>query len=583
MYGSEIYDIILPDRAADTTKGASNIDFNFEPPLLYYDSTRLLDFSSTNSSVCNSVGELLAYTNGQVIYNQFHKAIADTINYSPDWEYSNAGDNEMAIPYGLLTSQGAIILPMPGNDQYYYAIYTTVNREYNDIYLKHIRISYTLFGVSDDDKEGALLLKDSLILADTLSGSITAIRHGNGRDWWILAPRFTGNQLNIWLLDPGGFHYEGVLSVDYPDNKGIGQIYGSPDGNWLSWFSAEAFTETGGQLFLCQFDRCSGTISNPEFTYVDLSNYRLGFGVSFSNDSRYFYMCNSDFIYQYDLWEENVLNSEQKVATYDGYEYFFPWDTIQPLGRRVNFHAMGLGPDGRIYISPSSAGTRMMSVMHFPEKGGESCDVRQHSLLMPTGFHRGIPNFPNYRLGPLDNSYCDTLGLDNFPISKFRYEVDSSDHLSVYFSDQSYYHPESLLWNFGDGSEEAEERYPTHQYAENGVYEVCLTVENENGKDTTCKTVTIGSTSVSDEVLSTIAEVHLFPNPCQNYFQLTLGNYIPEYGRIEVYNSVGSLVLSDRVFYGNNIYEAMTLAKGTYYAVVKDGAQILKTLIFAKY
>lgn len=32
LYGSESYDIILPERAADTTLGASNIDFNFAPP-----------------------------------------------------------------------------------------------------------------------------------------------------------------------------------------------------------------------------------------------------------------------------------------------------------------------------------------------------------------------------------------------------------------------------------------------------------------------------------------------------------------------------------------------------------------------
>ncbi|MBK7699704.1 MAG: hypothetical protein IPJ39_13695 [Saprospiraceae bacterium] len=62
-----------------------------------------------------------------------------------------------------------------------------------------------------------------------------------------------------------------------------------------------------------------------------------------------------------------------------------------------------------------------MSKIEYPDEAGEACTVLQHSVFMPTGIARGIPNFPHYRLGPLDGSPCDTLGLDNNPIAKYRY------------------------------------------------------------------------------------------------------------------------------------------------------------------
>lgn len=83
------------------------------PPRIYYDPNRFLDFIDVNSSVCDFDGNLLAYTNGMVIYNQFDQPIADTINYGADWEYSNAGDKNRAIPFGLLGMQGVMILQDP--------------------------------------------------------------------------------------------------------------------------------------------------------------------------------------------------------------------------------------------------------------------------------------------------------------------------------------------------------------------------------------------------------------------------------------------------------------------------------------
>ena len=42
------------------------------------------------------------------------------------------------------------------------------------------------------------------------------------------------------------------------------------------------------------------------------------------------------------------------------------------------------------------------------------------------------------------------------------------------------------------------ERHPDHTYAAPGIYEVCLTVSNDLGTDTHCRTLDLGPVSVSN-------------------------------------------------------------------------------------
>lgn len=103
-----------------------------------------------------------------------------------------------------------------------------------------------------------------------------------------------------------------------------------------------------------------------------------------------------------------------------------------------------------------------------------------------------MPYFPNYRLGPVDGSSCDTLGINNIPVASFYWDATGLD---VGFSNTSYHEPTSYLWDFGDpasGSGNAStEVNPQHTYPAPGTYNVCLTATNANGSDTTCKLVAV--------------------------------------------------------------------------------------------
>ena len=579
MFGWEPYDINIPERALDSTRGATNFDFSFDPVRIYYDSKRLWDIDGANSSVSDKEGKLISYSNGQVIIDGNNVAIEDTINYNynvpkncNEWEVNNLGNNQLAIPAGLLGWQRVIFLPIKNK---IFCIYNF--RDYCKGSGRKMLYSTVEHDIATQTSH--LTEKDRIIISDTTSSPLYAIKHGNGIDWWLVTLNLEFTELLVFLVDSHGVLLKNKQKVREPNSfkSGIGQIVASPDGKYLAWYNGFVTGTAGGGFTVADFDRCDGTVSNIK-TKV-LNQPSISSGTAFSSDSRYLYICNGDLMYQYDMTKSNVLQTEKIVAEYDGFKYYFADDTIQsnPIGYRVNFCQMKLGPDGRIYIFPSTTSNRMISVIDSPIENGVSCNVKQHSILLNTSFTRTVPNMPEFRLGPLDGSPCDTLGIDNHPISKYRYEADTLNHLKIRFTDLSYFRPEAWSWDFGDGSPRVNMRHPYHSYAASGTYNVCLTVSNENSSNTSCRTITIGTSSVDNGISAAVADITLFPNPVEDYLLVTLGEYIPQHGQIMIFDISGRPVQTQRIYYGQNNVDMTQLAKGMYVWKVMDGQVEIKS------
>jgi hypothetical protein len=128
------------------------------------------------SSMCNSKGDLILYTNGCAVFDHSHEIVdhGDSINLTPIWR--NCPD------FSYLTVQGGVFLPWP-DDPHRVALF-------------HIRVHDDLQGIDivyndlvENDSVWAIAEKDQLLYTiDTPSEYISATRHGNGRDWWILVP-----------------------------------------------------------------------------------------------------------------------------------------------------------------------------------------------------------------------------------------------------------------------------------------------------------------------------------------------------------------------------------------------------------
>lgn len=92
-------------------------------------------------------------------------------------------------------------------------------------------------------------------------------------------------------------------------------------------------------------------------------------------------------------------------------------------------------------------------------------------------------------LGVTCTSYwCDTVYVGGFTSScnaAFGYNLGTAG--LVYFNDNSTGNPTQWYWSFGDGSNSSQQN-PTHTYAANGNYNVCLYIVTANCTDTACQT-----------------------------------------------------------------------------------------------
>jgi PKD repeat protein len=506
--------------------------------------------------------------------NANNEFIEDTINYSFDlpspicneWDAVSTDLGDTVITGGLLGVQRIIFLPV---EDRYFTFY--IGFSYCDY--KNYKVMYSEFAIDSLYPKGKMIKKDIPIIYGDFCDMVHAVRHGNGRDWWVVF--FSRGHKSIYtaLLTNNGIEKINEVSTGITNRESsIGQICFSPDGTKIAFYIGSEFTETGSGFAMMDFDRCDGSVSNLK--YIILTGYlNFGVGIAFSNDSKFLFAANGLFIRQYNVKSDDFIGSEKIIAEFDGFGYY---DTIININYLVNFNQLNLGSDGKIYIFSASAMQRYLSVIDYPYEDHTKVKVKQHNIYVKL-FTRTGPNIADFRLGPLDNSPCDTLGLDNDPAAKFRYEADTLDHLMLRFTDLSYFRPESWSWDFGDGSPVVEERYPYHRFPKNGSYKVCLTVSNENSSNTVCRSINI-STSATDEPAEDIEiDISLYPNPVEDILQVTLGEYIPENGLIKITDISGRKALSQRLYYGQNVVDMSQLASGFYFCLFMDGHKILKT------
>lgn len=417
---------------------------------------------------------------------------------------------------------------------------------------------------------GRVVEKNISVIKDTLTyGRITAIRHANGRDWWIMVPQFYSNQIYSFLFSDDGISSLDLQAVGETIPSGAGQFVFSPDGtkyiglNVVHIGDAEDY-----HVHIYDFDRCAGSLSNPQdFVVTDVSF--PGGGVAISENSRFLYVVTWMNIYQFDLNFPEIEATKIKIAEYDG----FVGTTFE---QTTPFHTAQLAPDGKIYINcPTSA--NYFHIIHNPNQKGLACNVEQHALEIPTLNYQSIPNFPYYGLGPLDGSPCDTLGIDNPPPqAAFSYVIEDSAAFQAAFYDGTRFSPENWFWEFGDG-QSSTERFPIHTYAAPGAYEVCLTASNQTGSDTVCDTVRF-VVSGSLPVVGSGAEVRVFPNPASSVVTLS-AHGLPggvRAAEVVLYDALGRAVLRQRVVVRNGeALQRISLAglpSGVYFWALRAGS-----------
>ncbi len=463
------------------------VDFNTTPPDIYYE-FRSMFFSQANASMCDTAGNLLFYTNGIYVANALNEPMENGMGLSPG-THSQQNQN-----YGYILTQGAMILPTPESGGLYHLFH--MDRELNSqqTSTESRNFYFTLIDMDMNNYLGGVVLKNQKIIEGLFDiGRITASKHANGRDWWLLTRKYDTNEYYRILFDIEGLVVQGVQAVGSPiPSNTIGQSVFSPGGTKYACVHVYGLANPI-YISIYDFDRCNGTLSNPiQFTYTDTASCA---GVAISPNNRFLYVSSYRYVYQYDLHAEDIEASRIIVAVWDGFGN--PFSTT--------FYLMQLAPDGKIYIN-SNNGVRYLHVINQPDSLGLACDVCQHCVELPSINALSLPNFPNYRLHHLEGSPCDTLRQP--PVAEWVHEPLG---LEVAFQEAAYHDIRTWHWSFGDGATDTVPN-PVHSYAAEGMYNVCLTVSNPRGADTLCRELQVLVSSTGEPTGGGL-RLELFPNP----------------------------------------------------------------------
>jgi hypothetical protein len=368
--------------------------FSFKGDTLKIDTVLVkdgLDMYYTNGSICDSLGNLLFFSNGCSIMDANFERLGSNINHSmfQDDYCKNSGN---------FIVNSLVVLPS-ANTNIFNIFYE--NTEYNPTITYGVnKLYWSQVNVNDNILELSVI--DSTIIDSLLfTGNVATCRHGNGKDWWLAIPAFSSE----FYLGLSNKYYLVQVSDDKitvkTDTIGkatdsfediTGEAVFSPDGTKYARYNIHA------DIQIFDFDRCSGDFSNPiHIPILDAADTSWSAGVAISPNSRYLYASSTNKIYQFDLQATDIPASKLTVAVYDGFTF--------PATIKNRFYQCELAPDGKIYVS-CPGGKRAIHVIEYPDSAGLACNVVQHKYLLTWPIVGGMPGFPNFRLGALPDSIC---------------------------------------------------------------------------------------------------------------------------------------------------------------------------------
>jgi hypothetical protein len=336
----------------------------------------------TNSSICDKDGNLLFYTNGIFIAN----ALNDTMQNGT--EINPGGFSNNWVGLGLPLPQAVVTINDPGNTSQFYLIHLVVD---SNTLASAKKLRFSKVDMRLASGLGAVTTKNQVIFNDSLiPANLVAVKHANGRDWWVVSHQNHSNLFHTILVSPSG--------IQGPFDQHIGKIMDwwgtakfSPDGTKYA-----SYDNTNG-LQLIEFDRCSGLFYNERF-YAFLNDTIASGGVSFSPDSKLLYVSRNAVLVQ--------VNTDS-ILLEDGMDTVAIWDGFFSNQIRTGFSYSELGIDNKIYITPLG-GTSVLHVVESPNTLGVGCNVIQHAIMTP-GVVYTPPSFPNYSLGPIIGTVCDSI------------------------------------------------------------------------------------------------------------------------------------------------------------------------------
>ena len=408
---------------------STGIDFNQTPSVPIVTS---LDTRGSCVSVADSMGSLLFYANTRA------GLIGNTTRvWSKKKQIKQKGDSIV----GRGWYNELISIPMPDSPNKYYLFSIGVTSIFG--------FYYSIIDVSLNGGFGSVIQKNVQLNTYKAWDEIAAIKHANGRDWWIITKDYDSftaqDSLHAYLVSPNGIQ-ESIQRVGVAALGNIGNMTFSKNG------SRFLFNTNSGLIEIMDFDRCTGLFTNPNVIINSSSGNWNITGSALSTNGNVAYFSNIDAtteLIQLDLTASNIWASRDTIV-----QLSHPFETGGSLR---------LGPNNKIYWSCAWTNginfnypyqdtmyhteNMNLSVINNPDVVGSGCNFSLYSFnLGGKRCYWGLPNNPDYDLGPVVGSVCDSLsnglnenGNDNNliriypnPVGNFAYvTIDNQQIFSV--------------------------------------------------------------------------------------------------------------------------------------------------------
>jgi hypothetical protein len=356
-------------------------------------------------------GNLLFFSNSVIIYDTLGHIMDNGDSLQPAKIYAH----NCCPSQGFGITQGSLIIPKGSNNQYYVFTPTITDSMYTywntnpigDGRFPYNLLQYHVVDMYENAGMGKVVQKNVKILenVELCKTGMISCRHANGYDWWLLKQGANTNTIYTFLVTKDTVVLDTIQSFSEPIfgyYDLAGQSCFNSDGSKYA-FATGGVSSNGAKLFMADFDRCHGVLSNVKVIEVPLhiTNSYLDTlypgekdtiirGLCFSPNDSFLFVSKSYNIYQYDLFEPDSLLAMYHVKQ-------GPDTTFLQFAEYGQLH---LGVDGRIYVGKRGGIGNSNSVINKPNLKGIGCDFCRKCLRMDTTqwYTKSFANMPNFNM-----------------------------------------------------------------------------------------------------------------------------------------------------------------------------------------
>lgn len=317
----------------------------------------------------DSLGNLLLYTDGNIVWDKKHEVMPNGSDL--------LGDSS--------STESAIIVPYPEKKNLYY-IFTVDAEGGSD------GLCYSLVDMNLNNGYGDITGIKNINLIARSSEKVTAVRHSNNRDFWVISHEYETDSFYVYLVDNNGLNTTPQIyelgtphdNIGLDGNNAVGYMRVAPNGQKIA-----LALQVTSIVEIYDFDPSTGVISNPITIYDPEQGT---YGIEFSPDCSKLYYTSKYSLFQVDLnagTAEDIKNSVVKLGNSDSENY---------LG------AVQLATDGKIYVTHEFS--NYLGIINNPEKKGTGCNFELNGFYLAGKKSRmGLPNFIQTYFLPPDFEY----------------------------------------------------------------------------------------------------------------------------------------------------------------------------------